>query len=271
MAETVLITGASSGLGLEFARIFAAEGYDLVLAARSVDKMEQIAGELRKSRDAAGSSSSGTRQQRIEVIFADLSGHDGASRLYLEIKRRGIRIDQLVNNAGAGKAGRTVDLDPDVMTGLVSLNVSSVALLCRLFGHDMVSRGSGRILNIASTTAFFPDPYFNVYGPSKAFVLSLTEAMSGELKGTGVTVTALCPGPVRTNWAVNAGKDYPALAADPTRVALAGYKAMQKGRLCCIPTPFSAAGAMLGPLLPKPLQVSIGAWWQKKMIRRKTG
>lgn len=257
MADTVLITGASSGLGLEFARIFASKGCDLILTARSWEKLEEIAFQLRIDRSI-----------RIDVICADLSTEDGAQKLYEEIRALGRRVDQFVNNAGAGKAADTVNIDPTDLKALLHLDVTSYAMLCRLIGADMVRQGHGKILNVSSTTAFFPDPHFNIYGPSKAFVMSLTEAMKGELRGTGVSVTALCPGPVRTNWAVNAGKSYPAIAADPAKVALSGYRAMQAGRLYVIPGIGTAVGTFFLTLLPRSLRVAVGAWWQDLMIRK---
>lgn len=258
MSQTVLITGASSGLGLEFAKIFASNGFDLILTSRSVDKLNALAASL-----------SARYPVHIDVIGADLSTQTGAQELFEEITALGRPVDQFVNNAGAGKAACTVDLDVDTMKKLLNLDVTSYAILCRLIGADMVRRGHGKILNVSSTTAFFPDPYFNVYGPSKAFVLSLTEAMRGELKNTGVSVTALCPGPVRTNWAVNAGKAYPAMAADPAKVALSGFHAMQAGRLYIIPGAGTALGTHLLTLLPRSLRIAVASWWQQRMIRKK--
>ncbi len=258
MSQTVLITGASSGLGLEFAKIFASKGFDLIITSRSVDKLNDLA-ETLQSRHSV----------HVDCLIADLSAENGAEDLYAKVKALNRPVDQFVNNAGAGKAARTVDVDPLVMKGLLNLNVTSYALLCRLIGADMVHRGHGKILNVSSTTAFFPDPFFNVYGPSKAFVLSLTEAMRGELKKTGVSVTALCPGPVRTNWAVNAGKAYPSMAADPAKVAMTGFRAMQSGRLYVIPGAGTAIGTHLLTLLPRGARVAVGSWWQKLMISKK--
>lgn len=255
--RTVLITGASGGLGLEFAKIFAARGCDLILAARSLDRLEQIASELSRNHSI-----------HVDVIRADLSLESGAEELYAAVRALSRPVDGFVNNAGAGRALDTVDIDPQELKRLLHLDVTSYAMLCRLIGADMVRQGHGRILNVSSTTAFFPDPHFNIYGPSKAFVLSLTEAMAGELKGTGVTVTALCPGPVRTDWAVHAGKAYPAMAADPAKVAMSGYRAMQAGRLYVIPGIGTAAGTWFLTLLPRRLRVEIGAWWQNAMIRK---
>ena len=287
MAETVLITGASGGLGLEFARIFASRGYNLILAARSLDKLQAIAAELSgdgasprggsASADGAlpgdGSASGdtvslGVKSIHVDIIQTDLSQERGAEKLYAEVKALGRPVDQFVNNAGAGKAASTVDIDPDELRSLIHLDVTSYAMLCRLIGADMVRQGHGKILNVSSTTAFFPDPYFNIYGPSKAFVMSLTEAMRGELRGTGVSVTALCPGPVRTGWAERAGKAYPAMAADPAKVAMTGFRAMQAGRLYTIPGVGTSVGTHLLGLLPRTLRVMIGAWWQSAMIRK---
>ena len=257
MGQTVLITGASGGLGAEFAGIFAAEGYDLVLTARQTDKMEKLSSRLQEKYPV-----------KITVLFSDLSRPDGAELLYEEIKKRGIRIDQLVNNAGAGKACRTTDADPELLQDLISLNVISVTMLCRLIGADMERQGYGKILNISSSAALFPDPFFNVYGPSKSFILALTEAMRGELAGSGVTVTALCPGPIRTGWAENAGKAYPVLAADPKRIARIGYRAMQRGAVRVLPTVSVKAGIFFLSLLPDPLKVAVGSWWQRAMIKK---
>ena len=112
------------------------------------------------------------------------------------------------------------------MRDLIHLDITSLTMLCRLFGHDMKERGAGKILNVSSLGAFMPDPYFNVYGPAKAYELFLTEAMYGELRGTGVTVSALCPGPTKTNWAANAGKADAKIAKDPRMVAEEGFKGM---------------------------------------------
>lgn len=286
--ETVLITGGSGGMGAEFAKIFASEGFHVVLAARSEDKMKALAEALnRKYGSADGISGTEVSAQDsgrrmgpdaregspedllVEYIPADLSRPGGAEALWAEVRRRGLRVDQLVNNAGAGKVGRVVDASPEVMEGLINLNVTSLTVLCRLAGAAMAERGHGKILNISSTAGMFPDPYFNVYGPSKAYALALTEAMKGELKGTGVTVTALCPGPVRTNWAKNAGKAYPAMAADPAKVARVGFEAMQKGKLCVVPGTYTKIGTwFLTRCLPRGVRVAAGAIWQQAMIRK---
>lgn len=257
MSQTVLITGASSGIGLEFAKLFASKGFDLIIASRSIDRLNSIAVSLSKRHSI-----------HVDAIRSDLSAEDGAEELYTAVKALGHPVDWFINNAGAGKAARTVDLDVKTMKELLHLDVTSYALLCRLIGADMVRQGHGKILNVSSTTAFVPDPFFNIYGPSKAFVLSLTEAMRGELKGTGVSVTALCPGPVRTNWAPNAGKSYPAFAADPAKVASSGFQAMQAGRLYVIPGAGTAFGTFFLTLIPRSARVTVTSWWQRLMISK---
>lgn len=253
--QTALITGASSGIGREFARIFAARDFNLVLTARSEEKLNRLAEELRQSYGVG-----------VAVIPADLSLETEPERLYREVAERGIHVDQLVNNAGAGKVGDVIDIDPQVMEQLIHLNVSSVTMLCHYFGSAMRAKGSGRILNVSSLGAFIPDPHFNVYGPTKAYELFLTEALSGELKGSGVTVSCLCPGPTKTNWATNAGKADSKAALNPADVARIGFEGMQRGELVIVPTAlFKTERAALG-LLPAKVQVGIIETWQRHLI-----
>lgn len=256
--QTVLITGASGGIGKELARVFAKHGFDLVLVARSADKLQAFAEELE-------------REYRIKAtpVPADLSAPDGAQKLYDEVSSRGIRIDQLVNNAGAGKAGRTVDTDVQTMVDLIHLNSVSVTVLCRLFGADMVRRGNGKILIVSSLGAFIPDPYFNVYGPTKAYDLFLGEALAGELSDSGISVSVLCPGPTKTNWAHNAGKADSNTALDSADVARIGFEGLQNGSLVIIPTPMFKAEKVLMGLLPQKAQVAFITRWQRGLIDRK--
>ena len=191
-----------------------------------------------------------------------------AKEIYEETKEAGITVDQLVNNAGAGKQARTVEADPDAMRDLLHLNAVSVTMLSRYFGQDMVKRGSGRIMNVSSMGAFIPDPYFNVYGPTKAYEMFLTKAMYGELQGTGVTVSALCPGPTKTNWAANAGKADSRIAKSPEKAARAGFIGMQEGELIIIPDADYRAVRYLMRPLPAKLQARLIAGWQKGLIER---
>lgn len=232
-----------------------APDFNLVITARSEDKLNALAAELKKAYSVD-----------VRVISADLSKEDEAGRLFEEIQDCGIHIDQLVNNAGAGRMGDVVDADPQTMLDLIHLNVSSVTLLSHYFGHEMKEQGHGRILNVASLGAFIPDPRFNVYGPTKAFELFMTEALSGELKGTGVTASCLCPGPTKTNWAKSAGKADSKTALDPADVARIGFEGMQKGDLVIVPTAVFKTERRVMELLPARAQVAFIEKWQRHLI-----
>ena len=215
--QTVLITGASGGIGREMAFVFARHHFDIVAVARNAEKLAELKLELENSCDV-----------QVTTIARDLSDESAAKEIFDQTQEAGIRVDQLVNNAGAGKQAKVIEADPDTMRDLIHLNVTSMTMLCHYYGKEMAAHGHGRILNVSSMGAFIPDPYFNVYGPTKAYELFLTEAMYGELKGTGVTVSALCPGPTQTNWAANAGKSDSKIAKDPDAVARAGFIGMQE-------------------------------------------
>ena len=186
---TALITGASSGLGEEFARQLARENYDLVLTARREDRLKSVAAEALK----LGSS-------KVEVIASDLGQVGAPADLHRKISERGIEIDYLVNNAGFGTHGLFQKLPLDREIEEINLNITAVVSLTRLFLEGMVARRRGTIINVASTAAFQPVPYMATYGASKSFVLDFSEAISHEVKSFGVTVMALCPGPTRTEF-----------------------------------------------------------------------
>jgi len=188
-----VITGASAGIGLELARLFAKQGYDLIIVARSVDKLNSVAAEL--------SSHGGS----VHCLAQDLAQPGSAEALYEQVKAMGRPVDVLVNNAGVGAVGFFTKLSVESQMNMLHLNVVSLTHLSRLFAEDMVTRGSGRILNVASTAAFQPGPRMAVYFASKAYVLSLSEALANELQAFGVTVTALCPGPTSTEFVRTAG------------------------------------------------------------------
>jgi short-subunit dehydrogenase len=255
--ERVLITGASGGIGKAFAEIFAAKGCDLVLCARNKERLEAVAAPLRARWGVT-----------IHCFPADLSTEDGADQIYKAVKDHDLSIDQLVNNAGAGKEGRVIDMANETMVSLITLNVISVTKLCRLIGADMARAGRGKILNVSSLGAFIPDPFFNVYGPTKAYELFLTLAMAGELKGTGVSVSVLCPGPVKTNWAKNAGKADSKMAKDPRTIARIGYYGMQRGKRIIVPTLLYKTERLAMSLLPADAQIGIIRFWQKMLIGR---
>lgn len=227
-SKTALITGASSGIGKALAENFAKDGYALVLAARGVARMQALADELQQRHGITAT-----------VIGADLETSEGATRLHAEVKRRGIILSALVNNAGYGSFGEFKDsaLGPEL--AMMQLNMTTVVVLTKLFMPDLIAT-RGKVLNTASTAAFQPGPYMAVYYATKAFVLSFSEAIASELEGTGVSVTALCPGPTASGFQDKADMHASALVKGkklPTADAVAaqGYRAMQRGQRVFIP------------------------------------
>lgn len=252
-----LITGASSGLGEAFSKTFARHHFNLVLAARSEDKLNQLAHQLKAQYEI-----------NVIVIPADLSKTEDIYHLYDKLSEKGIEIEQLVNNAGYGKSGRLVDIGTEQLISNLKLNITSVTLLSRLFGKDMVERNSGKILNVASLGAMTPDPYFNVYGPSRAYVMKLTETMYGELLDTNVNVSVLCPGPLDTNWAANAGKSSSAFASNPQTVANHTFYKMQNNELVIIPTLLHKIERQFLNVVPNKMLAKIIGNWQLRLINK---
>lgn len=191
--KTALVTGASGGIGLEIAGQLADAGASLILTARSTERLEEAARVCRE------------RSVSVAIITADLSRPESANRLYQEVSSRNLSVDILINNAGFGDYGEFSRSDLTKQVDMIQLNVNSLVALTHLFLPAMISRKYGRILNVASTAAFQPGPFASVYYASKAFVLSFSQAIGNEVKGTGVTVTALCPGPVDTGFQAAAG------------------------------------------------------------------
>jgi len=221
--KTVLITGASSGIGEALAERFADDRYELVLTARSVDKLQGLASRL-------------TSQYGLvaRVIPADLEAPDGAKALFDEVKRQNLTIDALVNNAGFGLQGAFAELDLEGQLRIMQLNMSALVALTKLFLSDLIA-SKGKLLNVASTAAFQPGPNMAIYCATKAFVLSFSEAIAEELADTGVTVTALCPGPTATGFADRAGAGEIMLFKVMTpmtseAVAKIGYAGFKQGR-----------------------------------------
>lgn len=224
-----LITGASGGIGLELARLCAKGGHDLILVARTRDKLDEIAKYL-----------SGMYQVRAEVIVADLVDPEAAAAIFSEVEKLGLGVDVLINNAGFGQWGLFGRAELQRQLDMVQVNITSLMVLTRLFLPRMVTQRKGRIMNVASVAGFMPGPLMAVYYASKAFVLHFSEAISNELQGTGITVTALCPGPTRTGFAVEAGFAESNLFSSPgvmdaAPVALAGYRGMMRGRAVVVP------------------------------------
>lgn len=223
MEKTTLITGASSGIGLELARVFARNRHDLVLVARSRERLEQLAGELREQHGVDA-----------RVIVKDLSVPASPQEIFDELQRDGVQVEVLVNNAGIQEYGPFLETDLQKELQLIQVNLTSLTHLTKLFLPGMVERGHGRIMNLGSTGSFVPGPLNAVYCATKAYVLSFSEAIAEELVGTGVDVTALCPGATATEFAQRAGIEDVRLFRDDTMnavdVAEIGYRALMKGR-----------------------------------------
>lgn len=221
--KTVLLTGASSGIGKELAKLFAADGYDLVVAARRKEKLAELKQELE---DAHG--------VRVFVMEKDLSVPGAGTELYNQIEKEGLEIDILVNNAGFGGQGKFIERDWEADLAMINVNVTSLAELTRRVLPGMVERGSGKILNVASTAAFLPGPLQAVYYATKAFVTSFSQAIAEEVAGTGVTVTAVCPSATSTEFQDRAGLGNTEAFSDrskmdtPAEVAAGAYKALQQ-------------------------------------------
>lgn len=244
--ETVLITGASSGIGLELARSFARDGSRLILVARNTAALETLAEELR-------------RENKIEVMVltADLSKPETPKRIFEELSSKKIGVDVLVNNAGFGAIGVFEQWPSKWLTEMVQVNVTALTELTRLFLPGMIERRRGGVLNVGSVAGFVAGPGMTVYYATKAFVLSFSEALAEEARGTGVTVTVLCPGPTPTNFGTVAGSPNAKLFRVPgtpaSKVAGDGHKAFRKGQTICISGIQNTFLVFLIRLLPRAL------------------
>ncbi|RMB63358.1 SDR family oxidoreductase [Dokdonia sinensis] len=223
MVKTALITGASSGIGKELARIHAKNGGNLVIVARSEDKLKDLQGELER-----------TQGVEVHVIVKDLTTTSAAQEIYNEAKNKGIAVDYLINNAGFGGHGKFHERDWEDDLAMIHLNVVALTALSRKFLPDFVNRNSGRILNVSSTASLMPGPLQAVYFATKAYVTSFSNAIAEELSDTKVTVTALLPGATETDFAETAGMadaDLFQNTFSAREVAQAGYDAMLQGKL----------------------------------------
>ncbi len=226
--QWALVTGASSGIGYELSRQFAQYGFNVILVARDAERLAEVAQDLEK-------------HHHVEtlVLPADLSHPVAAAEIFSNVRKRALPVGALVNNAGFGDLGRFAGAEWEVQRQMLQVNVTTLAELTRHFLPEMIRRGSGRILNVGSTGSFAPVPFMAVYGATKAFVLSFSEALSAELEGTGVTVTALCPGVTATQFARRAKTENTVLARlnqmTAGDVARTGYQAMMNGKPRVVP------------------------------------
>ena len=228
MTERVtLITGASSGIGAELARVFASKGHRLVLVARRADRLEALAGEIGASGGAAPI-----------VIPCDLEQTDAGDRIAAALAAENVEVEYVVNNAGFGKFGRAIKIDRAEQLGIIAVNIRTLTDLSLRFSDQLI-RNRGGILNVGSIAGFLPGPGMAVYYASKAYVLSFTEALHQELGPLGVRVTALCPGPVPSEFQARAGFrpgfDSAVLNVSATDVALAGYRGLMANKRAVIP------------------------------------
>ncbi len=245
---TAVITGASSGIGLELARLAARDGHPLALVARSRGRLEQLAGELAAAYGV-----------ECTVIAADLTDPGAPREIHDTCLRLAAPVEVLVNNAGFGGWGQFVETDLSLELDMVQVDVVALLHLTKLFARDMVKRGRGRILNVASTASFQPGPLMAVYYASKAFVLSFSEAIASELSGTGVTATALCPGSTRSEFQKRAGIEGARVVSgwvkmmSSAEVARAGWTAMKRGRHVVVPGLVNKAGIHAVRFVPRRL------------------
>ena len=247
-SSAALVTGASSGIGADMARELAARGHDLALVARREDRMQELADELAE-RHAV----------RAETFGCDVAEPEQRARLIGEVAERGLTVEILINNAGFGSGGAFHALDGDGETGMVRTNVEAVVALTSAWLPAMVERRRGAVLNLASLIAFQPIPFQATYGASKAFVLSFTQAVHEEVRGTGVTISALCPGPVRTEFGESGGfggadDRIPSFMwLDSETVARAGIEGLEKGQRVIVPGVVNRLGAFSGHYMPRAL------------------
>jgi short-subunit dehydrogenase len=243
--ETVLITGASSGIGLELARLFAAGGYDLVLVARRNEAMVALADELTTEHGVD-----------VRVLARDLSRSSAPHDIVEMMLTDGIHVDVLVNNAGFGARGAFAELELQRQVDMIQVNVTALTLLTRLFLPGMLARNRGGILNVASTAAFQPGPFMAVYYATKAYVQSLTEAIAEEVRGSRLRVTCLSPGPTVTEFAARAGTEGSKLlrrtsSMSAQEVAREGFEGWRLGRVLVVPGATNTVGTWMVRFLPR--------------------
>jgi short-subunit dehydrogenase len=242
--QTALVTGASAGIGVDLAECFAADGYDVILAARSEAALKEVAARLADK-----------HKVKAAAIAVDLGTPGGGAKLAEEIRKRGLKVDVLVNNAGYGIAGAFQGSKRDDQLGMIDLNDRALVELTHIYWADMLAAKRGGVLNVASTAAFQPGPLMAVYYASKAFVLSFSEALWEEARGTGVKVSCLCPGPTASKFRERAGTGKTRLSSrkvmTSAEVAVQGYRAFQANKRVKINGFSNAMTAWMVPFIPR--------------------
>jgi short-subunit dehydrogenase len=228
-ALTVLITGASGGIGYELAKLFAKDHHNLVLVARNGPRLAQVADELQRQFGIT-----------VRTVALDLTEPAAPQAVFAQLQSEGVAVDILVNNAGYGRFGEFAEVPVQESLGQIQLNITALTNLTKLFLGPMLERGSGKIMNVASTAGFQPGPLMAVYYATKAYVISFSEALANELADKGMVVTCLCPGATETGFAGRAGNDESRLfkklrPMDAKTVARAGYRGLLKGKTLVIP------------------------------------
>lgn len=253
MKGYALITGASSGIGLELAKLCAADGYNVVLVARGRAALQELAAKLRQA-----------NQVKALVYATDLSAPGAVEKLYDHLKQQKITVEILINNAGFGDAGPLIGADWDKLRKMIDLNITALTRLSKLYGREMSTRGRGKILNLASLAAFLPGPNMAVYYATKHYVLAFSESLASELRSRGVSVTALCPGPTESGFVHTAhttrlptfDRKLPSAKA----AAACGYRAMQRGQAVAVYPLSARLLAFSTRLLPR--------WLMRGLVRK---
>jgi hypothetical protein len=257
--QTVLITGASGGIGHELAKLFARDRCNLVLVARSVEKLNQVAAELQ-----------GQFGVSVKVVALDLAAPLANKFLFDQLQREAVSIDILINNAGFGAFGKFADMNESEILGQIQLNITALTHLTRLFLPQMLARRCGRIMNVASTAAFQPGPLMAVYYATKAYVLSFSEALANEVAGSGVSVTCFCPGATDTNFQKRAGIENSRLfkkigAMNVETVARDGYRGLMEGRAVVISGTRNRLVAESVRFAPRKWVTAVSRWVAEKV------
>jgi len=252
-----LITGASGGIGYELCQQFAKNGYNLILVARDEEKLKKYAAEFKKNHETEST-----------IIIKDLSSTTAADEILHQLKHEKMSVDVLVNNAGFGSYGKFAETDVKKQLSMMQVNMVTLTHLTKLLLPEMLEKKSGKILNVASTAAFFPGPLMAVYYATKAFVYSFSQAIRQELKGTGVSVTVLCPGPTSTGFEKGAdlqsSKLFKSGLMDAKTVAEIAFKALMKNKAMIIPGFRNKVRIALGTLIPRNLMPGIVESAQKQ-------